>query len=74
VGLDMLLEILWTLESFTAKVTLVWLEGDMHSNMRRDMIALDSGSTTVAPLASQVQVVGAFATDMAFANVVLQSR
>lgn len=70
-GLDVFLQILRALEGLATEVTLVWLQGDMHTDMRGDMVALDGGSVAVAPLAGQVQVVGAFATDMALADVFL---
>lgn len=35
------------------------------------MITLDSGGTAGTPLASQVQVVGRLATDVAFTNMIL---
>lgn len=44
----------------------------MHANMRRDVVALYCGGAAVTPLASQVQVVGALAADMALADMVLQ--
>jgi hypothetical protein len=74
VGLDVLLEILGSLESFAAKVALVGLERDMYANVRSDVITLDSRSAAIAPLASEVQVVGALAADMALADMVLHKR
>jgi hypothetical protein len=71
VGLDMFLEVLGTLEGLAAEITLVRFERDMHSNVRGDVIPLDGGGATAAPLARQVEVVGALATDMAFADVFL---
>ena len=68
----MLLQILRTLECFAAEVTFVRLQRDVHTDMGSDVITLDSGSSAVAPLTSQVQVVGAFSTDMAFTDVVLE--
>lgn len=70
-GLDVLLQILGPLECLATEVALVWLQGDMHTDMRGDVVALDGGSIAVAPLAGQVQVVGAFAADMALADVFL---
>lgn len=69
--LDVLLQILGTLESLATEVALVRLQGDVDTNVRRDVVTLYSRSTAVTPLAGQVQVVGALATNMAFANVVL---
>lgn len=67
----MLLQILRALESLAAEVALVRLQGDVDTNVRRDVVTLYSRSTAVTPLAGQVQVVGALATDMALADVVL---
>jgi hypothetical protein len=72
VGLDMFLEVLGTLEGLAAEITLVRFERDMHSNVRGDVIPLDGGGATAAPLARQVEVVGALATDMAFADVFIE--
>lgn len=74
VGLDVLLEILGTLESLATEVAFVRLQRNMHTNVRRDVITLDSGSTAVTPLASKIQVVGALAPNMALTDVVLGFR
>ena len=71
VCLDVFLQILGALKSLTAEVALVRLQGDVNTNVRRNVITLHSRSAAVAPLAGQVQVVGALATKMAFAKVVL---
>lgn len=71
-GLDVLLQILRPLESLATEFTLVRLQGDVDANVRGDMVALDSRGVASAPLASQVQVVGALATDMTLADVLLQ--
>lgn len=70
-GLDVFLQILGPLEGLATEVALVWLQGDMHANVGGDVVALDGGGVAVAPLASQVQVVGALAADMALADVFL---
>lgn len=70
-SLDMLLQILRALEGLTAEVAFVWLQWDVNSDMRSDVIALDSGRTASAPLASKIEIVCALATDMTFADVVL---
>lgn len=70
-GFDVLLQILRPLKGLATEVTLVRLQGDMHANMGGDMVALDGGRVAVAPLAGQVQVVGAFAADMALADMFL---
>ena len=71
VSLDVLLQILRALESLSTKVALVRLQWHVNTDVRCDVIALYSGSTAISPLASQVQVVGTFATNMALTNVVL---
>lgn len=71
VSLDMLLQVLRTLEGLATEVALVRLQGDMDTNVRRDVVALDRGGTAGTPLTSQVQVVGALAADMALTHVFL---
>ena len=70
-SLDVLLQILRSLESLTAEVALMRLQRDMDTNVRRDVVTFYSRGTTITPLTSQIQVVGALATNMAFANMVL---
>jgi hypothetical protein len=72
VRLYVLLEILRTLEGFAAEIALVRLQRNVHANVRGDVIALDSGSATVTPLAGQIQVVGTLATNMALTDVVVE--
>ncbi len=74
VRLYVLLEILRTLERLTAEIALVRLQGNVHANVRCDVVALDRGGAAVAPLAGQIQVVGALTTNMALTNVILQAR
>lgn len=71
VSLDVLLQVLRALECFATEVAFVRFQGYVDPDMRGDMIALDGGGTTVAPLTSQVQIVRTLATDMALANMVL---
>lgn len=70
-GLDMLLQVLGTLEGLSTEVTLVRLQGNVDSDMRRDVVALDRRGTAAAPLAGQVEVVGALTANMSFTNVFL---
>ena len=69
--LDVLFQVLGTLECFTAELALVRLERDMDSDVRSDVVALDGGGAAAAPLASQVQIVRRFATNMTLADVFL---
>lgn len=43
----------------------------MDAHMRRDVISFDSRGTAGTPVAGEVQVVGRLATDVGFANMVL---
>lgn len=43
----------------------------MYSDMRGDMVALNSSSSATAPLASQVEIICALATYVTFADVLL---
>lgn len=72
-SLDVLLEILRSLESLATEIALVGLEWDMDADVRRDVVTLDCRGAAGTPLAGQVEVVCAFATDMAFADVVVES-
>lgn len=68
----MLFEILGTLECLATEVTLMWLEWDVDTDVRSNVISLDGGGAAVAPLTGQVQVVGALATNVTLTNVILR--
>lgn len=72
VSLDVLLQILRSLERLPAKVTLVRLERDMDTDVRSDVVSLDSGCAAASPLARQVEVVGALPAYMSLADVVVE--
>lgn len=69
----MLLEILRALESFAAEFALVRLQGHVDSDVRGDVIALDSGGTALTPCAGEVEVVSRLATNMALTNMFLST-
>jgi hypothetical protein len=71
-GLDMFLQVLRALEGLAAKLTLVRLQGHMHTDVRGDVISLDRSSTARVPLASQVEVVCALAANMALTDVLIE--
>lgn len=71
VGLNVLLEILRTLEGLSAEVALVWLQGDVDTNVRGDVVALHRCGAARVPLASQVEVVGALPSNVPLTDVVL---
>jgi hypothetical protein len=72
VSFDVLLEILGAFERLSAKVALVRLQGHVDTDVRSDVVPLDCSGAAVAPLAGQVQVVGAFTANMTFTDVILR--
>jgi hypothetical protein len=68
----MLLEILGSLERLAAHVTLVRLQGHMDPDVRSDVVSLDRGGPARVPLTSQVEVVGALATNVTLTDVLLR--
>ena len=73
-SLDVLLQILRPLEGLATEFTLVGLQGYVDANVRGDVVAPDCGGVASAPLASQVQVIGALAANMTLADVFLYAR
>ena len=71
VGLDMLLQILRTLEGLAAEVALVRLQGDVDPDVGGDMVTLDSGGSALVPPTSQVEVVCTLAANVLLADVFL---
>lgn len=67
----MLLQILRPLESLAAEIALMRLQRHVDTDVRSDVITFHSSGSAVAPLASEVQIVGALAANMALADVVL---
>lgn len=67
----MLLQILGTLEGLATEFAFVWFQGNMDSNVRGNVVALDRGGTALTPSAGQVEVVCRLATNMAFTNMFL---
>lgn len=72
--LDVLLQVLGTLEGLAAELALVRLERDMDSDMRGNVVTLDGGGAARVPLACEAQVVCALAADMAVADVLLETK
>jgi hypothetical protein len=65
-----LLQILWPLETLSA-FTFVGFQGDVHSNMAGDVIALGGLGVAISPGTRQTQVVGRLAANMLIGAVVL---
>lgn len=70
-SLDVLFQILRAFESLSAEIAFVRLQRNVNTDVRCDVVTLYSRSTAISPLASQIQVVGALAPNMALTNVVL---
>lgn len=69
--LDVFLEVLRTLEGLAAEVAAVRLQRDVDADVRGDVVAFDDLDAAGAPRALEVEVVGAFTTDMALTDVIL---
>lgn len=67
----MLLEILGTLECLAAELALVRLQGNVDSDVRGDVVALDSRGSALAPGAGEIEIVSGLAADMPLADVLL---
>jgi hypothetical protein len=68
---DVFLQILGPLERFTTELTSVGFQRNMDANVRCNVIALDHGDGAIAPGTGKVQIVGALATNVGIANMVL---
>jgi hypothetical protein len=69
--LDMLFEILGTLECLLAVVALVWLQWDMDADVRGDVITLHGGCPAGSPGTGEVQIIGRLAANVILADVIL---
>lgn len=73
-GLDVFLEILRAFESFAAKIASVWFQRNVNANVRSNVVAFYYSNVAVGPTTLQVEVVGAFAPNMHFTNMILVSH
>jgi hypothetical protein len=69
----MFLQVLGALERLATPTALVWLQWNMNTDVGSNVITLDSGGVACAPRTGQVQIIGALAADVLFANVQLKS-
>ena len=67
----MFFKVLRPFEGLATKLASVRLQGDMDTNVRCDMISLHDLNAAAPPRTSQVEVVGAFATDVHLAHMFL---
>jgi hypothetical protein len=72
VRLDVLFQILRTLEGLAAVLTFVRLEWDVDADVRRDVVALHGGSLTLAPSTAELEIVCGLAPNMTLANMLLR--
>jgi hypothetical protein len=72
VSLDVLLQVLGSLEALAAEIALVWLQGHMNADMRCNVVALDRSRPALIPLTGQVQVVGALSTNVFLADMLIE--
>lgn len=70
-GLHVFLEILGTLECFSTEFTFMRLQRNVDTDVRRDMVTLNSRGAATSPLACQIEVIGALSTDVTLADVIL---
>jgi hypothetical protein len=69
VDLFMLLEILRPFEGLVAYLAYVGLEGGMHTKVTGYVITLGTGGPAILPLASETEIVGAFAANVIVAQM-----
>jgi hypothetical protein len=72
VNLFMLFEILRSLERFLANLADVGLERGVYSEMASDVVSLSTAGATVLPFAGETEIVGALASNMVVAKVVVE--
>jgi hypothetical protein len=70
--LDMLLQVLRSLKSFSAELTFVWLEGDVYSNVGGYMITFHCAGVAPFPATDEIQVVGALSSDVPLTKMLLR--
>jgi hypothetical protein len=71
-GLHVFLEILGTLECFPTEFTFMRLQRNVDTDVRRDMVTLNSRGAAASPLACQIEVICALSTDVTLADVIIK--
>jgi hypothetical protein len=64
---------LGTLESLSTEVALVGLKRDVYANVGSNMVSLDGGSSAGSPRTSKAKVIGALASNVDVAEMVLST-
>ena len=67
----MLFEILWALEGFPAEFASMRFQWNVNSDMRSDVVAFDDCDVTITPSALEVQIICAFASNVAITDMLL---
>lgn len=73
VRLDVFLQILRPFERLATKLTSMRFQWHVDTDVGGDVVPLDDLNLTVTPPAGEIEIVGALATDVGFANVILQT-
>jgi len=69
----MLFQILRSFKCLSTEVAFVWLKRNMDANVRCYVVTLDGSCPTGSPRTGQAKVIGAFATNVNVAKMVLFS-
>ena len=73
-SLNMLLQILRSLEGLAAEIAMMRLQWDMNANVRGYVVTLDNSDMTIAPSTSQIKIVGALTPNVVLTNMVLEAK
>ena len=71
VSLDMLLQVLGTLEALATEVAFVRFQRDMDTDVGSDVVAFDRGRMAIPPCTRQVEVIRTLAANMTLADMIL---
>lgn len=72
VRLDVFLQILRPFERLATKLTSMRFQWHVDTDVGGDVVPLDDLNLTVTPPAGEIEIVGALATDVGFANVIIK--
>jgi len=72
VSFDVLLQILRTLEALAAHVASMRLERNVDSDVASNVISFDCFGVAISPGTGQAEVVGRFASNMCFAQMIVK--
>jgi len=70
-GLDVLLQILGTLEALAAHVAAMWFEGHMDPDVACDVVSLDGLGVAGAPGAGQAEIIRRFPSNVFLTQMII---